>query len=324
MAVPDRTSRRTRSRPLLPGLEIVIATVLALVAMIGLAVAEGAELRLAWVDHSGGTAGFRIERRLSTESVFTQVASQAPGIASFTDSSVAQGLTYCYRVKAYNEVGESGYTDEACGTPASGFEVTIRTRGNGRGAVRRSPDGSTRSAGASTTYPVGTVVTLTATPERGSVFAGWSGAGCQGAEACIVTGNGSIVVTATFVRPGEPGADRPALLEPGAGTSVTAGSLLTLTWTAMAGTAQYGFEFTGANRQFANPNGAGPDGVNGFGGAGGGFLVTGTTVTLTVPLDTPPGTYQVRVIGVAPSGLVGAFSDALTIVVGSGTATARR
>jgi hypothetical protein len=326
---PDRASRRPPRRPLRPGPEIsgpeiVLATVLTLMAMLGLAVAEGAELRLAWVDRSGGTAGFRIERRLATESAFAQVGTQAPGSATFTDSSVADGLTYCYRVKAYNQAGESGYSDEACGTPVAGFEVTVRTRGNGRGAVRRSPNSAARSAGASSIYPVGTVVTLTATPEPGSVFAGWSGGGCQGTEPCSVAGNGSITVTATFVRPGEPGADRAVLLDPGDGTLLAPGSTATFVWTALAGTTQYGFEFTGASRQFANPNGAAPDGVNGFGGAGGGFLVTGTSVTLTIPAGIPPGAYQVRVIGVAPPGLVGTFSDALTVMVGAGTATALR
>jgi hypothetical protein len=90
----------------------------------------------------------------------------------------------------------------------------------------------------------------------------------------------------------------------------------------MPGAAQYGFEFTGTNRRFANPNGTAPDGVNGFGGAGGGFLVAATTLTLTLPTDVPMGTYQVRVIGVLGQTLVGTFSDALTIVVGTGTSAA--
>jgi hypothetical protein len=324
MAAPHRSSRRPRTEPFLSGLEIVVAIALTLVAMIGFAVAEGAELNLAWVDHSGGTAGFRIERRLPTDETFAEVATQAPGSVSYTDSTVAAGVTYCYRVKAYNQAGESGYTDEACGTPAVGFEVTVRTRGNGRGAVQRTPNRPTRSAGDATTYPVGTVVTLIASPEPGSVFAGWSGAGCEGSEPCTLTGNGPVTVTATFVRPGEPGSDRPALLEPGDAATVAAGSVLTLAWTAVLGTTRYGFEFTGANRRFANPNSAAPDGANGFGGAGGGFLVTGTTVTLTVPADTPPGAYQVRVIGIGPSGLVGTFSDALTVVVRPGPATVLR
>jgi hypothetical protein len=58
--------------------------------------------------------------------------------------------------------------------------------------------------------------------------------------------------------------------------------------------------------------------------AGGGFLVSGTTVTLTVSADIPAGVYQVRVIGVGPSGLVGRFSEALTIRVGATAVTMRQ
>lgn len=43
-------------------------------------------------------------------------------------------------------------------------------------------------------FPFGTIVTLTATPAGGSVFADWSGAGCGS----VVTLNGSMTCTATF------------------------------------------------------------------------------------------------------------------------------
>jgi len=89
-------------------------------------------------------------------------------------------------------------------------------------------------------------------------------------------------------------------------------------WTALAGVTLYGFEFTGPNRAFANPNGPAPDPVNGFGGAGGGFAVPGTSFTATVGPGFSPGTYQVRVIGLT-GGFVplGVFSDAVTLVLGA-------
>jgi len=48
--------------------------------------------------------------------------------------------------------------------------------------------------------------------------------------------------------------------------------------------------------------------------------VAGTTLTL--PTAIPAGTYQVRVIGLSGQGLVGTFSDAVTIAAGAGTTTA--
>ncbi len=100
------------------------------------------------------------------------------------------------------------------------------------------------------------------------------------------------------------------------GTYVSNGVRYHRILTAVAEAAQYGFEHTGPNRQFANPNGIGPDPVNGFGGAGGGFVVPGTSFSVTLPASTPPGTYQVRVIGLFAAGQpVGVFSDAVTMAI---------
>ena len=44
----------------------------------------------------------------------------------------------------------------------------------------------------------GTVVTLTATPDAPSTFAGWSGGGCSGTGSCVVTMNAATGVTALF------------------------------------------------------------------------------------------------------------------------------
>lgn len=47
-------------------------------------------------------------------------------------------------------------------------------------------------------YPKDTMVTLTATPNIGSVLSGWSGGGCSGTGECQVTLSGDTSVTATF------------------------------------------------------------------------------------------------------------------------------
>ena len=84
----------------------------------------------------------------------------------------------------------------------------------------------------------------------------------------------------------------------------------------MLGAARYGFVHTRPGRQFANPNGTSPDSVNGFGGAGGGCVVPGTSFPVTLGPSVPTGTYQIRVIGLSPTGQpVGTFSDAVMVVV---------
>jgi hypothetical protein len=117
-----------------------------------------------------------------------------------------------------------------------------------------------------------------------------------------------------------PPADRPIITAPAGGSAfpLLTPTSVTFAWTAVSGAASYGFEFTGPDLQFTNPNAGTPDGVNGFGGGGGGFPVSGTGFT-SPPLDSsfPSGTYQVRVIGLGANGLpLGSFSDALTLFLG--------
>ena len=63
---------------------------------------------------------------------------------------------------------------------------------------RRTPRGSTCGATCSITFDFGTVVTLSVTPDTGSDFTGWSGAGCSGTGDCVVTMDAARSVTATF------------------------------------------------------------------------------------------------------------------------------
>ena len=80
------------------------------------------------------------------------------------------------------------------------FPLTIALGGNGMGTVTSSPAGIDCGAACSQQFPSGTMVTLTATPESGSTFAGWSGA-CVGTDACTVTVDAATTVTASFALP---------------------------------------------------------------------------------------------------------------------------
>ena len=76
------------------------------------------------------------------------------------------------------------------------FELTQKTltllqTGNGSGSVSASPS--------CCTYDFGTVVTVTAMPNPGSVFTGWSGA-CSGTGTCLVSMTSDQAVTAAFER----------------------------------------------------------------------------------------------------------------------------
>jgi hypothetical protein len=111
-------------------------------------------------------------------------------------------------------------------------------------------------------------------------------------------------------------ASTPTVIEPADGDALPRRMRATLSWTAVPGAARYGVEFSGAGTAFTNPNGAGPDRINGVGGAGGGFVVSGTSVTIAVPAEAAAGRYQVRVIGLTGAGQpIGAFGDAITVTV---------
>jgi hypothetical protein len=77
--------------------------------------------------------------------------------------------------------------------------LTVTKAGSGSGSVSSSPGGIDCGSDCREPYNAGTTVTLTATPANAaSTFAGWSGGGCTGTGACVVTMDASKLVTATF------------------------------------------------------------------------------------------------------------------------------
>ncbi|MEO8302741.1 MAG: IPTL-CTERM sorting domain-containing protein [Betaproteobacteria bacterium] len=83
-------------------------------------------------------------------------------------------------------------------TFAPTFSVTVNKAGTGTGTVTSSPGAINCGATCTDTFAQGTVVTLTAAPDAGMAFAGWSGGGCSGTGTCVVTVNSAVTVTATF------------------------------------------------------------------------------------------------------------------------------
>ncbi len=79
-----------------------------------------------------------------------------------------------------------------------GASLTVTPAGTGAGTVSSSPTGISCGATCAATFAGGTAVTLTATPNTGSTFAGWSGGNCSGTSTCIVTLTANTTVTATF------------------------------------------------------------------------------------------------------------------------------
>jgi hypothetical protein len=78
------------------------------------------------------------------------------------------------------------------------FPLTVATAGPGHGLVYINP-GATGCVGCQEPYDFGTSVTLTASPDTSSVFAGWSG-DCTGTGVCRVTMDQAHAVTASFAQ----------------------------------------------------------------------------------------------------------------------------
>ncbi len=69
-------------------------------------------VNLTWTDNSDNENGFMIERKIGSSS-FTELATTLVNDSDYIDNSVSASTTYTYRVKAFNNDGESGYSNTA-------------------------------------------------------------------------------------------------------------------------------------------------------------------------------------------------------------------
>jgi hypothetical protein len=104
--------------------------------------------------------------------------------------------------------------------------LAVTRAGGGSGTVTSTPTGIACGTDCSETYAAATAVSLVATPNRLSTFAGWSGA-CTGVGTCQVVMNDDTSVTATFSSGDGGGVLFPTAVKVGTGSLVsgTAASL---------------------------------------------------------------------------------------------------
>lgn len=69
------------------------------------------QLILEWNDNSNVENGFIVERSSSGSSGFIVIASLGVNVNSYVDNNLQSGSQYFYRVKAYNNIGSSNYTN---------------------------------------------------------------------------------------------------------------------------------------------------------------------------------------------------------------------
>lgn len=127
--------------------------------------------------------------------------------AVFTGSTLTATVTFTATVDAVTggtmvnitATGTDGYyAVSVINLLVSRPQISVTRNGTGTGTVVSSPAGINCGSTCSTTFAVGTEVTLTATAGAASVFAGWTG-GCTGTtNTCTVTVPASSGITATF------------------------------------------------------------------------------------------------------------------------------
>lgn len=78
------------------------------------------EVQLLWSDNSNNEQGFKIDRKTESSGTWNQITTVSANSTSYSNSGVALGTTYYYRIRAYNSNGNSDYSNEANVTTADG------------------------------------------------------------------------------------------------------------------------------------------------------------------------------------------------------------
>ena len=70
----------------------------------------GADLRLEWQDNSNNEDGFEIWRQ-TNDGEWLLIGATGPNVVTFSDRVIPIGVTLSYQVRAWNQFGESGFTN---------------------------------------------------------------------------------------------------------------------------------------------------------------------------------------------------------------------
>lgn len=77
---------------------------------------SSSQINLAWTDNSANEDSFRIERKLSSDITYTQIASVSANTTTYSSTGLASSTLYIYRVRASNAGGNSSYSNTASAT----------------------------------------------------------------------------------------------------------------------------------------------------------------------------------------------------------------
>jgi len=84
------------------------------------------QVRLTWSNATADQTGVKVERRLAARGEFAELAILAGSVTTYEDNSCVPGARYLYRVRAFNDVGESPYSSAADVTTFSQLPELLR------------------------------------------------------------------------------------------------------------------------------------------------------------------------------------------------------
>jgi transcriptional regulator CtsR/regulation of enolase protein 1 (concanavalin A-like superfamily) len=82
---------------------------------LGATAVSSSQIDLSWTDVANET-GYKIERKTGVGGTYTQIASVAAGVVTYSNTGLTVNTTYYYRVRATNAGGDSPYSNEANAT----------------------------------------------------------------------------------------------------------------------------------------------------------------------------------------------------------------
>ncbi|MTI20336.1 T9SS type A sorting domain-containing protein, partial [Fulvivirga sp. RKSG066] len=92
---------------------------------LSLEVVSGTQISLNWTDNSANEEGFVVEQSISTEDNWVVLDSTATDINTYQAKGLIEGQVYFYRVLAFNEGGNSEYSNVASASPVTGMRESI-------------------------------------------------------------------------------------------------------------------------------------------------------------------------------------------------------
>ena len=150
------------------------------------AAASASQINLSWTDNSNDETGFTIERS-ADGATWTLVATVGANVQTYANTGLPAATKYYYRVKAFNGVGDSGYTNTASATTQASLVMHV-------GDLDGTRSVSKRSWSAKVTI---TVHDAFHAPVSGAVVTGsWS---LGGSASCTTGTTGACTITASKI-----------------------------------------------------------------------------------------------------------------------------